>query len=327
MRNKQLRNTSLIVIFILLALALPLIPSRFYKFVLALSVINAIMAMGLHFIFGLTGQLFVGPAGFMGIGSYILALGATRYGWGFWTSFVAAALGVGLMGLFLGIPTLRLKRYYLAITTTGFAEITRFILMNWTQVTGGVFGIFNIPRPSIGGFVLHNDNHFYYFSLALAVILGIIAVILEDSKYGEAFRAVHDDELAVDALGISSTRIKIIAFVLCGIYIGLGAALYASFLTYISPEVFNVDMSYRFVTMILIGGIGSLPGAIIGSVLLTFLPEMLRFLQVWYLAIYGLIVLVIIIYQPGGIMGGFQRIIDRRRMLTPAKEDVSSGTS
>lgn len=326
MRSSKLRNVSLVVIFALLACAEPLIASRFYKFVLALAVINVIMVMGLHIIFGLTGQIFMGMAGFWGIGSYILALTTTRLGLGFWPGLVLSSLGVGLMGLVLGIPTLRLKGYYLSITTIGFGEITRFILMNWSPVTGGVFGVFNIPRPNFGSFVLTNDAHFYYFSLVLAAILAVIASILEDSKYGTAFKGVRDDELAADAIGIDSTGIKVMAFITCGLFVGIGAGLYSSLLTYISPEVFTLEESFRFVTMVLIGGIGSLPGAIVGAVLLTFLPEMLRFLQSWYLAIYGLIVLGIVIYQPAGIMGALQGYLDRR-MIAARREGKEYGAS
>ncbi|MGI6558821.1 MAG: ABC transporter permease subunit [Limnochordia bacterium] len=173
--------------------------------------------------------------------------------------------------------------------------------------------MFNIPRPHFGGFVLTNDAHFYYFSLALAAILAVVAAILEDSKYGTAFKGVRDDELAADAIGIDSTGIKVMAFVTCGLFVGIGAGLYSSLLTYISPEVFTLEESFRFVTMVLVGGIGFLPGAIVGAVVLTFLPEMLRFLQAWYLAIYGLIVLGIVIYQPGrnrGSTAGIPRTQD-----------------
>jgi len=314
MGNSRLRNICLVIIFVLLACAEPLITSRFYKFVLALAVINVVMVTGLHVIFGLTGQIFMGMAGFWGIGSYILALATTKMGLGFWPALILSSVGVGFMGVVLGIPTLRLKGYYLSITTIGFGEITRFILMNWSAVTGGVFGVFNIPRPHFGGFVLTNDAHFYYFSLALAAILAVVAAILEDSKYGTAFKGVRDDELAADAIGIDSTGIKVMAFVTCGLFVGIGAGLYSSLLTYISPEVFTLEESFRFVTMVLVGGIGFLPGAIVGAVVLTFLPEMLRFLQAWYLAIYGLIVLGIVIYQPGGIAGALQGFLERRRL-------------
>ena len=145
MGNSRLRNICLVIIFVLLACAEPLITSRFYKFVLALAVINVIMVTGLHVIFGLTGQIFMGMAGFWGIGSYLRALATTIMGLGFWPALILSSVGVGFMGLVLGIPTLRLKGYYLSITTIGFGEITRFILMNWSAVTGGVFGCLTSP--------------------------------------------------------------------------------------------------------------------------------------------------------------------------------------
>ncbi len=313
--KKRLRDISLLLIFPILALMMPLITNGYMKFVLITAVINAVLVVGLNFIFGLTGQLHMGLAAFWGIGAYVFALGITRLGWNFWVGLLAATTAVSLVGFLLGFPTLRLKRFYLAITTIGFGEIVRLILLNWAKVTGGVFGVSAIPRPALGSLVLNDNTLYYYFTLVILAVLTLAARVIEDSKFGRAFRAIHDDELAAEAVGLNSTYLKILAFVLCGFYAGIGGGLYASLMNYISPEVFALDRSQLFVMMLVIGGMGSLPGAIMGTVLLTFLPEVLRFLQMWYLAIFGAIVIVLIVYRPTGLFGLIELLVEKIETL------------
>jgi len=302
-RSISLKDKTIIGIILVLAVLYPAISNSYMKFVLMTGIVNAILVVGLHFIFGLTGQLHMAMAAFWGVGSYAFALSITKLGWGFWPAVLAAAVTVGLLGVVLGFPTLRLKGFYLAITTIGFGEIVRLILLNWTPVTGGVFGVAGLPRPSIGPLQFGKNQPFYYLTLAILALLTLAARMIEHSKYGAALRAVHDDELAAEAVGLNPTQLKVLAFVLCGIYAGVGGALYASLMQYISPEVYAAERSQMLAMMLVIGGMGSLPGSIMGAVLLTFLPEVLRFLQQWYLAVYGAIVIVIIVYRPTGLWG------------------------
>jgi branched-chain amino acid transport system permease protein len=310
-KRKGLLNDFSLMFFLAVLVALyPVITNAYLRFVLMTAIINCILVVGLHFIFGLMGQLHMGMAAFWGIGSYVFALAITRLHWPFWPAMLAAAVGVGLVGLLLGFPTLRLKGFYLAITTIGFGEIIRLILLNWAPVTGGVFGIAGIPRPTIGPLTFLNNQSFYYLSLAMLAVLVIGARMIEGSKFGRAFRAIHDDELASEAIGLNSTTLKVLAFVLCGIYAGVGGGMYASLMQYISPEVYALERSQMLVMMLVIGGMGSLPGALLGTVLLTFLPEVLRFLKLWYLAVYGAIVIVIIVYRPTGLYGLWELFAD-----------------
>lgn len=311
LRKTELRDFSLLLLMAVLVALYPLIANAYLKFVLITAIINCILVVGLHFIFGLTGQLHIGMAAFWGIGSYIFALTITRFGWNFWTAMGAAALGVGAVGFLLGFPTLRLKGFYLAITTIGFGEIIRLILLNWQPVTGGVFGIAGLPRPTIGPLGFQQNLPFYYLSLGILALLTLAARMVEDSKFGRAFRAIHDDELAAEAVGLNSTGLKILAFVLCGLYAGIGGGLYASLMQYISPEVYALERSQMLIMMLVIGGMGSLPGSLMGTVLLTFLPEVLRFLKLWYLAVYGAVVILIIVYRPTGLFGLWELLVQQ----------------
>ncbi|HHW14956.1 MAG TPA: branched-chain amino acid ABC transporter permease [Firmicutes bacterium] len=320
LRRISLRDSSLLLLFAVLVVLYPAITNAYMKFVLITAIINCTLVVGLHFIFGLTGQLHIGMAAFWGIGSYLFALAITRLGWTFWTAMGAAALGVGLVGFLLGFPTLRLKGFYLAITTIGFGEIVRLILLNWAPVTGGVFGIAGLPRPTLGPLAFGQNQPFYYLSLAILALLTLAARTIEDSKFGRAFRAIHDDELAAEAVGLNSTYLKILAFVLCGLYAGIGGGLYASLMQYISPEVYALERSQMLIMMLVIGGMGSLPGALMGTVLLTFLPEVLRFLKIWYLAVYGAIVILIIVYRPTGLWGLWELLIRQTAGLFRRKE-------
>lgn len=311
MRTLSFKDKTLIGIIVVLAALYPVITNSYMKFVLITGVVNAILVVGMHFIFGLTGQLHLAMSAFWGVGSYAFALSITKMGWPFWPAVGFAAVLVGLLGLLLGFPTLRLKGFYLAITTIGFGEIVRLILLNWSPVTGGVFGIAGIPRPTIGPLRFGSNTSFYYLILVMLGLLTLAARMIEHSKYGAALRAVHDDELAAEAVGLNTTMLKVLAFVLCGIYAGIGGAMYASLMQDISPEVYTLERSQMLAMMLVIGGMGSLPGAIMGSVLLTFLPEVLRFLQQWYLAVYGAIVIVIIVYRPTGLWGAWEMLVQR----------------
>jgi branched-chain amino acid transport system permease protein len=321
-RSLSMKDKTLIGIILVLAALYPLITNSYMKFVLMTGIVNALLVVGLHFIFGLTGQLHMAMAAFWGVGSYAFALAVTRLSWPYWLGVFAAIVAVGLLGLLLGFPTLRLKGFYLAITTIGFGEIVRLILLNWAPVTGGVFGVAGLPRPTIGPLQFGKNQPFYYLLLAILALLTLAARMIEHSKYGAAFRAVHDDELAAEAVGLDPTRLKILAFVLCGVYAGIGGAMYASLMQYISPEVYTLERSQMLAMMLVIGGMGSLPGAIMGSVLLTFLPEVLRFLQQWYLAVYGAIVIVIIVYRPTGLWGIWVRATEWIATLLKRRGDT-----
>jgi branched-chain amino acid transport system permease protein len=252
----------------------------------------------LNLINGFAGQFSLGHAGFMAVGAYTSALITTSIGitrgsvWAGPALAVALLLGgavAALFGLLVGIPSLRLKGDYLAITTLGFGEIIRVIVQN-LNFLGGARGFTGIPKLS---------NMFWVFSTVAFVIFLIYNLI--NSTYGKAFLAVRDDEIAAEAVGISSTRVKVVAFITGAFFAGVAGGLYAHFVTYINPMQFSFLKSFEIVVMVIIGGMGSIIGVILSATLLTILPEALRSVAQYRMVIYSLLLIIIMITRPQGL--------------------------
>ena len=260
--------------------------------------INIILASSLNLINGFAGQFSLGHAGFMAVGAYTAALVTSlihleRGGLVVAPLFALALLAGGVMaaifGLIVGIPSLRLRGDYLAITTLGFGEIIRVIIQN-LDFLGGARGFTGIPKYS---------NFFWVFGAAAAVIFLIFNVV--NSTYGKAFLAVRDDEVAAEAVGISPTRVKVVAFVTGAFFAGVAGGLYAHFVTYINPTQFGFIKSFEIIVMVIIGGMGSIVGVILSSILLTILPEALRSIAQYRMVIYSLLLVIIMITRPQGL--------------------------
>lgn len=309
MENKK-RNIILFLVLVLLAVAPWIFHNNYQRYVLNNVLINIMLVIALNFILGFAGQVFLGTIGFFAISSYVTALVTTTLGMSFWWGLLASVVVTAAFAFFLGLPTLKLSGFYLALMSTGFIVVTTDVLKNWSSVTNGVWGISSIPRPVIFGHLISSDIQFYYLSFIMTSILAIAAIIIEDSRFGRAFKAVRDDQLAAEIVGINATKAKLLAFVLSGIYVGVAGALYASFQTFISPDVFSLQQNSLFMCMLVIGGLGSVPGAAIGATLLTTLTEVLRFMREKYLAVYAIVIIITLIYQPSGLIGFLEQIID-----------------
>ncbi len=260
--------------------------------------INIILASSLNLINGFAGQFSLGHAGFMAVGAYTAAVttSALHLERGTFLAvplFALALLFGGIMaaifGLLVGIPSLRLKGDYLAITTLGFGEIIRVIVQN-LDFLGAARGFTGIPKLT---------NSFWVFATAAVLIFLIYNLI--NSTYGKAFLAVRDDEIAAEAVGISSTKIKVVAFVTGAFFAGVAGALYAHFVTYINPMQFSFLKSFEIVVMVIIGGMGSILGVILSATLLTILPEALRSVAQYRMVIYSLLLIIIMITRPQGL--------------------------
>jgi branched-chain amino acid transport system permease protein len=276
--------------------------------------INSLLALGLNLVIGVAGQLDAGQAGFYAVGAYTAGILSVRFGVPFWVNMGLAAIAAALLAVAIG-PVLRLRGVFLAVATLAFGEIVRIVINNWVPVTNGPNGIPGIPFPSIGGFRFDTDHRYYYLILAW-VLVGYIAIArMEDSRVGRAMKAVRDDQDAAAAMGVHAIRYKIMAFGVAGAFAGVAGALLAHLQTYISPENFTFLTSVDIIFMVVLGGLGSVPGSIVGAMVVTVGPEWLRFLKDYRIIVYTLIILAVLIGAPRGLYGGIDWL---RRRLTPA---------
>jgi branched-chain amino acid transport system permease protein len=273
-----------------------------------IGVIYAILAVSLNFVLGYAGQISLGHAGFFGIGAYtaaILTQGAS--GAMFWPAFLASGLTAGIAGVFIGVPALRLKGHYLAFGTLGFGEIVRIVLFNWREVTRGTDGIAGIPSPELFGLVFDTDQKYYYLVLAGLGLSLAAAYRTQHSKYGREFAAIRDAEMGAGTSGVNVTRMKILAFVVSAVLAGFAGSLYSHLVGFISPDTFTFEVTAQVLSMVLIGGMGTTFGPVLGAVFITALPEMLRVSKEYYQVIYGAGVAFAVVFLPQGILGLFQQ--------------------
>jgi branched-chain amino acid transport system permease protein len=283
------------------ALAIPVITHDGYVIqLLNIAILNAIVVLGLNFATGWTGQINFGQAAFYGLGAYTTAI-ATKAGLPWIATPFLSVVIVIVASLMLGLPTLRLRTYYLAMTTIGFGEIIRLIIVHWEPVTGGTSGLRAIPGVSVFGFGPQGQTQHYYLLIAMLALALLIAMRIRNSALGRAMIATKDSEIAAEQSGVDTTRIKLLAFMIGAVYAGLAGCLYASSIRFISPDSFSGIQAILLMTMLIVGGMGSIVGCVIGAVALTILPEALRFLGQWYLVLYGLGVIVVIVLAPGGL--------------------------
>ncbi len=281
--------------------------------------INCLLALGLNLVIGVAGQLNAGQAGFYAVGAYTAGILGVRFGVPFWITVLLAAAASALLALAIG-PVLRLRGVFLAVATLAFAEIVRIVINNWVPVTNGPNGIPGIPFPALGGLLFDTDQRYYYLVLFWVVLCYVAIARLADSRVGRAMSAVRDNQDAAEVMGIHAIRYKMTAFAVSGAFAGVAGALLAHLQTYISPETFTFLTSIDVIFMVVIGGLGSVPGSILGAVVVTVGPEWLRFLKDYRLIVYALIILGVLIFVPGGLYGLLAR---GRRRLRPAREAVA----
>ena len=300
-RQGTYRTLTVASIGFLILLTIPhLLPGKYLLQLVNLGLISLIVVVGLNYITGYCGQINFGQAAFWGIGAYVTAL-ATMNGISFWFALPLAAVATGLCSLLLGIPTLKLRAYYLAMATIGFGEIVQLVLIHWEPVTGGTSGLRGVPGVSIGGHLISGNLEHYYFLLLWCVLALGLALRVRASKLGRAMIALRDSEIAAEVAGVDTVRIKMLAFAMSSMYAGVAGGLYVSYVNYVSPDLFSNAQAVLFFTMLVVGGTGSAVGAVLGTALLTALPEALRFLKEWYLVLYGVGVILIIIFIPEGL--------------------------
>ena len=299
--NRRQNIIFLLILFALAAAAPLIVTDSYNRGVFTIILINSITVLGLNFITGLTGQMNLGTAGIMAIGAYTSALLSVKAGVSPWlTLIVSMVMGLAI-GLGLGYPSLRVQGVYLALTTIGFSEVVRMLLSNF-QWTNGIRGVNGIPNLNLPGLDGGDPLIRYYIYLALVVIAVTIAFRITNSKYGRLFKAIRDNYEAVPACGVNIATPKIMAFTLAAVYGCIAGSLYALHMGFISPSVYTFDYSTTFVVMMILGGIGSVPGCVLGAIICTILPEKLRFLGNWYWIVFSIIILLMILFRPYGLI-------------------------
>ncbi len=295
----------IILAFVLIFPFVPFITDCFLH-ILTLIMLYMILALGLNVLVGFCGLLDLGYAGFYGIGAYTGALMLLNYNLPFWIALQLSGINGALWGIILGIPVLRLKGDYFAITTFGFAEIVVLIITNEIWLTRGPMGLPGIPPPFIFGFKFSGKIPFYYLTLAILLLVIGFMNRLSSSRIMRAFLAIREDEIAARACGINTTKFKVIAFALCAFIGSIGGCLFASWSSFISPGSFKFWESIFILCMIVLGGMGSVKGTIIGAGILVALSEVLRIVLPPYLVsarflIFGIVLIIMMRKRPGGL--------------------------
>lgn len=275
-------------VFIPLIALLPFVSGGAYTLTIGIfSGINALVAIGLCILMGYAGQVSLGQAGFYGIGAYISSVASLHFGVPPALGALGAMLIAALAAIVLAVPALRLKGHYLAVATLGFGEIIHVILNEFGP--GGPSGFGGIPRLSIAGYTFESTIGYFYLVWGIVAAVMVFSVNLLGSGTGRALRAMHDSELACIAMGVNIVALKIKVFVLSAVYAALAGSLYAHYVTFVSPSSFTLFYSILVLTMVIVGGMRSVWGAIVGAIVITVLPEVLRQFEELDVLVYGLI--------------------------------------
>ena len=276
-----------------------------------------VMAISLNLVVGIAGDLSLGHAGFMSVGAYtgivtavalesVVPSDPIRLA----ISIVVGAIAAAILGFLIGIPVLRLSGDYLAIVTLGFGEIIRLVLENWTSVTKGSFGLSNLSRPSLFGMemgVTEATNYIYYIVLAAVVVTIIVVGRLKNSRIGLALQALREDEIACEAMGIDLTKVKLSAFALGSCWAGFAGVIFAAKTTFINPASFTFMESAMVLSMVVLGGMGSVLGVTIAAAILVLAPEYLRAFSEYRMLLFGAVMVIMMIYRPQGLISGEKR--------------------
>ena len=296
-----------ILLIALVAIAFPFTPiaDRSTQRIIIMILLYSVLGMGLNVLTGYTGLVSLGHAGFYGIGAYCCAILTTKLGWSFWPALLAGGCFTAFIGFLLGLPTLRLSGTYLSIVTLGFCEIVQMILKQWESVTNGNYGIRNIPKPVFFGFECKLQNGgFYFIVLALVVLTALACMAIKKSKAGRAFLAIKDDELAATMMGIRTARYKILSFVISAFITGIAGGFYSVINNgYIEPTNFVFNISVLIISVVVVGGLGTIRGMFFGAALLQLFPQVFRFLNEWRFVIYGVLLVVMMQFRPQGALG------------------------
>lgn len=309
--GKILNQRTVIAVLVIFALVFPLIyaDNRYVLHVMTIGFIFAISVYGMNLIAGFTGQLSLAHAGFFAIGAYTLGILTTRNEMNFWLALLFAVLLTSAAGLVLGLIALRTKEHFFAIYTLIVGYLIYLLIDKWDGLTGGVRGLIGIPIPApIGPLTFESATSMYYLVLAFLLLSIFISVRIVRSLTGRTYIAIRNSEELAQTLGINTRVNKLVSFVISVAYAGLAGALYASLTRFIGPDVASTNMVFNFLMYLIVGGIGTLSGPLVGTMLFIWLEQFLRSYQEYHLLIFGPILVLMVIFFPTGIVGGFYKI-------------------
>jgi len=301
--------------FLILMFLVPFYANSYILYILNMIFISSIAAVGLNILTGFTGLISLGHGAFIGVGAFATGYLAMNYGMNFYFAIPLAALITAIIGIIFGLPSLRLKDLYLSIATLAAQFILEFIFIRAESFTGGVNGM-PVASPRIFGIEINNDFRFYFFAYSFAIIMITVAKNILRTKIGRAFISVRDNYIAAEAMGVDVFKYKLLSFGISSFYAGIAGSLWAYYVQFITPEHFTITVSIQYLSMIIIGGLGSLLGSIFGTIFIVILPEILRhivdllsgvapFLKQIFPAIreafYGLVIILFLLFEPEGL--------------------------
>jgi branched-chain amino acid transport system permease protein len=304
-------NAKIIALALAVAVAafavLPLFLKSYGGYLCTLFCVTLMATYGLNLTIGYAGQMSLGQAAFYGIGAYIAAI-SLKAGVPFLVVLPIAAVACFVVGLALGFPALRVQHHYLAFATLGFNVLMFLIMRNEEKVTGGTFGISGIPRPTLLGFSLDGVLPFFWFTLFFTVVLIALLWWLLRSPWGRAFAALRDNPIRAESLGVNITAYTLLAFAIGAACAGIAGVFFAALVQFVEPAPFHFSQSLMLLLAVIVGGSGRFFGPVLGTVVIVLLPEWLRFMQNWYLAVFGFAIVALMIWLPGGILSIPDRI-------------------
>ncbi|HID70211.1 MAG TPA: branched-chain amino acid ABC transporter permease [Desulfobacterales bacterium] len=308
------------------AIAFPYFFSTYQTNIMTTALMYVVLGLGLNIVVGVAGLLDLGYVAFYAVGAYSYALLNMHFNMGFWTVLPIGGLFAAFLGVLLGFPVLRLRGDYLAIVTLGFGEIIRLILENWNDFSQGPSGIANISRPSFFGMEMSFDGgitYIYYLVVALVVFTIFVVNRLQNSRLGRAWLALREDEIACQAMGIDKTKTKLIAFSLGAFWAGLVGVIFAAKTTFVNPASFTFLESAIILSIVVLGGMGSIVGVIFGALILILMPEYLRALSEYRMLAFGGILVVMMVFKPDGIISNVRRSYRFKKHISHQTSDQS----
>ncbi len=317
--------TPLLLLVGLAALILaPIGQGGYVVYLLCSWLVFSIAAIGLNLTLGYAGQISLAQASFMAIGAYTTAI-LTLAGWPWIAGMLLGVIECLLVGFLLGFPALRVKGHFLAFVTLAFNSLVFLVSRNEDWLTGGSYGLANMPRPTVLGFSTMRQPAFYYFTLAVFVIAAALMYGIVRSPWGRAFRALRENPIRAESLGVDTRRLTLIAFAIGSAYGGVAGALVTPLVQFIDPGSFALAHSLRILLMVVVGGSGFFFGPLLGAAVVILLPEALRFTEGYYLMIYAALVILLMTFCPSGLMGLWVRLRDRLWRTTVIPANMKAG--